>query len=127
MTDGKGCTCHAHGVSECGCDGVDWTPQELINARNEIAGLRFEVIKRDKQMKSAQEQVALYQGRDKYLCDRIEAYEAIIEDLKTSNAALKKDARFMAENWEYVANSYEILCEMNETAERILAATEDDK
>jgi hypothetical protein len=39
MSDGKGCRCAAHSESECGCD-ADWTPQELIDARAEIARLR---------------------------------------------------------------------------------------
>jgi len=40
MTDGKGCKCAAYDESECGCD-ADWTPQELIDARAEIARLRL--------------------------------------------------------------------------------------
>lgn len=42
MADGKGCRCAAHSESECGC-GVDWTPQELIDARAEITRLRAEL------------------------------------------------------------------------------------
>lgn len=40
MADGEGCVCHAHGECECAC-GADWTPQELIDARAEIARLRL--------------------------------------------------------------------------------------
>jgi hypothetical protein len=39
MADGKGCKCAAYDESECACD-ADWTPQELIDARAEIACLR---------------------------------------------------------------------------------------
>lgn len=39
MADGKGCICNAYGECECACD-ADWTPQELIDARAEIARLR---------------------------------------------------------------------------------------
>lgn len=38
MADGIGCKCGAYGECECGC-GVDWTPQELIDARERIASL----------------------------------------------------------------------------------------
>lgn len=40
MSDGKGCKCAAYDESECGCD-ADWTPQELVDARAEIARLRL--------------------------------------------------------------------------------------
>lgn len=40
MADGKNCKCAAHDKSECACD-ADWTPQELIDARAEIARLRL--------------------------------------------------------------------------------------
>ena len=40
MADGKGCKCAAYDESECACD-ADWTPQELIDARAEIARLRL--------------------------------------------------------------------------------------
>lgn len=40
MADGKGCICAAYDESECACD-ADWTPQELIDARAEIARLRL--------------------------------------------------------------------------------------
>jgi hypothetical protein len=39
MADGKGCKCATYDESECACD-ADWTPQELIDARAEIACLR---------------------------------------------------------------------------------------
>lgn len=37
------CTCGAWNASECACD-ADWTPQELIDARNEITALREEIM-----------------------------------------------------------------------------------
>jgi len=40
MSDGKGCECHAHYAGECGCDGVDWTPQELVDMKAELAALK---------------------------------------------------------------------------------------
>lgn len=42
MADGKGCICAAFSKADCGCD-ADWTPQELIDARAEIARLRNQV------------------------------------------------------------------------------------
>jgi hypothetical protein len=113
MADGKGCTCNACYYHECGCDGVDWTPQELVDLRN---------------------QVALYAGRDKYLCDRIEAYEAIIDQERKSTrtwftradeaevklAALEKDALRAAEMWQ---NDSVVIEEMDAITLRILAAT----
>lgn len=39
MADGEGCVCGAHGACECGCD-ADWTPRELITAREEITRLK---------------------------------------------------------------------------------------
>lgn len=38
MSDGKGCQCAACCERQCACD-VDWTPQELIDARKRIAEL----------------------------------------------------------------------------------------
>lgn len=46
MADGKGCTCAAYDESECACD-ADWTPQELIDARAEIARLRLTDAERE--------------------------------------------------------------------------------
>ena len=46
MADGKGCKCAARSESECGCD-ADWTPQELIDARAEIARLRMTDAERE--------------------------------------------------------------------------------
>jgi hypothetical protein len=40
MADGKDCKCAAYDESECACD-ADWTPQELVDARDEIARLRL--------------------------------------------------------------------------------------
>ena len=40
MSDGEGCRCADRSESECGCD-ADWTPQELVDARDEIARLRL--------------------------------------------------------------------------------------
>ena len=42
MSDGIGCKCYAYSESECACDGVDWTPKELIDARQRIAELEAE-------------------------------------------------------------------------------------
>ena len=39
MSDGIGCECAAHHEGECCCD-VDWTPQETIDLRAEIAELK---------------------------------------------------------------------------------------
>lgn len=46
MADGKGCKCAAYDQSECACD-ADWTPQELIDARAEIARLRLTDAERE--------------------------------------------------------------------------------
>lgn len=46
MADGKGCKCAAYDESECACD-ADWTPQELIDARAEIARLRLTDAERE--------------------------------------------------------------------------------
>lgn len=48
MSDGIGCICAARSEGECCCD-VDWTPQELIDARAEIERLRVErdALKKD--------------------------------------------------------------------------------
>lgn len=46
MADGKGCKCAAYDESECGCD-ADWTPQELVDARAEIARLRLTDAERE--------------------------------------------------------------------------------
>ena len=46
MSDGEGCRCAARSESECGCD-ADWTPQELVDARGEIARLRLTAEERE--------------------------------------------------------------------------------
>jgi hypothetical protein len=40
VADGMGCKCAAKSASECGCPDVDWTPQELIDAREELKKFR---------------------------------------------------------------------------------------
>lgn len=44
MADGMGCKCAAHFASECGCPDVDWTPQELIDARERIKLLEHIIL-----------------------------------------------------------------------------------
>ena len=39
MSDGIGCECAAHYEGECCCD-ADWTPQETIDLRAEVAELK---------------------------------------------------------------------------------------
>jgi hypothetical protein len=36
---GVGCTCSAWNESECGCDGVDWTPKEVYELREKCSNL----------------------------------------------------------------------------------------
>ena len=43
MADGDGCRCWASNAVQCGCPGVDWTPQELIDARVTIAELKADM------------------------------------------------------------------------------------
>jgi ribosomal protein L9 len=40
MSNGKGCKCGAYGSYECGCEDVDWTPQEIYDLREENASLK---------------------------------------------------------------------------------------
>jgi FtsZ-binding cell division protein ZapB len=40
---GKGCTCSAWNESECGCDGVDWTPKEVYELREKCRNLDDQV------------------------------------------------------------------------------------
>jgi hypothetical protein len=42
MSNGTGCKCFARGEFECCCDGVDWTPQEVLDLRAENTKLRRE-------------------------------------------------------------------------------------
>lgn len=42
MSDGMDCVCAAYSESECGC-GADWTPQEVINLRQQLAGAQEEI------------------------------------------------------------------------------------
>ncbi len=37
MSDGVGCKCFARSSTECVCDGVDWTPSEVITLRQQLA------------------------------------------------------------------------------------------
>ena len=39
MTDGIGCKCMARSEGDCCCDDVDWTPSELVKARDTIERL----------------------------------------------------------------------------------------
>ena len=50
MADGDGCRCWASNAVECGCTGVDWTPQELIDARRTIAQLTARVAELEADM-----------------------------------------------------------------------------
>jgi hypothetical protein len=125
MTDGKGCTCHAQGAFECGCN-VDWTPQELVDLREKSALLETMLKMKDQtlagvieKMEEANRQVALYAGRDKYLYDRIEAYEAIIEDLKSDRDTWKDRAENATAAWEAVIQKH------TETLERFAALEKD--
>ena len=43
MADGIGCKCFARSEDECGCDNVDWTPQEWIDLKEEAIRLKKEV------------------------------------------------------------------------------------
>ena len=47
MADGIGCNCMAHSSSECGCPDVDWTPQELVDARAEIKKLKEQLAEKE--------------------------------------------------------------------------------
>lgn len=107
MSDGKGCTCHAMGRFECCCDGVDWTPQELIDARNEIARLRFEIIKRDEYVKGAEKAVApLYaridelekQVADRQRCGNCVKWDVCVEQCDATND--RTDRNDTCADWE---------------------------
>ena len=43
MADGMGCMCQAHDWSECGCLGVDWTPQEVYDLRKVYLAAKAEI------------------------------------------------------------------------------------
>ena len=49
MAGGIGCKCYARSEYECAC-GVDWTPQELIDARVTIAQLTARVAELEADM-----------------------------------------------------------------------------
>ena len=44
MANGIGCKCGAYSSNECACD-VDWTPQELIDARSALAAAQEKIRK----------------------------------------------------------------------------------
>ena len=44
MSDGRECRCAARCAAECGCD-AEWTPQEVLDLRAEVARLK-EAIRR---------------------------------------------------------------------------------
>lgn len=89
MADGKGCTCHAKWIGECAC-GADWTPQELINLRGEVATLRTVLKMKDQtlsdviaKMEEAVHENILWKERDEKLYERIDALEAELYRLKS--------------------------------------------
>ena len=43
MSDGMDCVCAAYSESECGC-GADWTPQEVINLRQQLAHRESQIV-----------------------------------------------------------------------------------
>lgn len=43
MSDGFGCTCAAYSESEC-CCGVDWTPKEIYELRQQLAEAQADAI-----------------------------------------------------------------------------------
>lgn len=78
MADGRGCKCAAHSEAECGCD-ADWTPQELIEARVEIARLRLKPAERE------------------FFQNLRGAYEELANQTGYVNAASQKEARDYAD------------------------------
>jgi hypothetical protein len=44
MANGFGCKCSARSSGECACSDVDWTPSELIDARERIRLLEHIIL-----------------------------------------------------------------------------------
>jgi len=69
MADGMGCRCAAHSEADCGCPDVDWTPRELVAARERIAELeRFAADVRDDMICRTDDTCECYQCRECILC-----------------------------------------------------------
>lgn len=45
MADGMECRCGAWSQGECCCQGVDWTPQEMLDLRAELSSAKEENVK----------------------------------------------------------------------------------
>lgn len=86
MADGEGCKCAAYDESECACD-ADWTPQELVDARAEIARLRLTDAEREAIERAAQWMVQLAKDRGEihsagYFVDDAATLRGLLERLK---------------------------------------------
>lgn len=72
MSDGGGCKCAASSYADCGCDDVDWTPQEVYDLRKEVA-------KWKNNHDNAVKRCALLRERPDLPVDRIPAYQEMIK------------------------------------------------
>ena len=108
-------------------DRVSVLEKELPYLREKSALLETMLKKKDQtlagvieKMEEANRQVSLYAGRDKYLCDRIEAYEAIIEQERKFARVWKRCAKnkhVLIESWDWVTDAFKVRAEKAE-AER---------
>jgi predicted RNase H-like nuclease (RuvC/YqgF family) len=99
MSNGKGCKCGAYGSYECGCEDVDWTPQEIYDLREENASLkrRCEELERALRIESNEpEERSQEANHYNWLEDQNEKLKALCEK--------------MAEVLEWIERFYQMEC-----------------
>jgi predicted RNase H-like nuclease (RuvC/YqgF family) len=99
MSNGKGCKCGAYGSYECGCEDVDWTPQEIYDLREENASLkrRCEELERALRIESNEPEERSQEANH-------------YNWLEDQNEKLKALAEKMAEVLEWIERFYQMEC-----------------
>jgi uncharacterized FlaG/YvyC family protein len=99
MSNGKGCKCGAYGSYECGCEDVDWTPQEIYDLREENASLkrRCEELERALRIESNEPEERSQEANH-------------YNWLEDQNEKLKALSEKMAEVLEWIERFYQMEC-----------------
>lgn len=90
MSDGIGCECFARSAGECCCEGVDWTPKEVVDLREEVARLTGEVKTYDEMLDEIGDALADVDYSGLYVVG-IRVLKAELESAKAENVKLREN------------------------------------